>query len=165
MLRKAGVFRLGLIAMLVGLPLAARAQDTPKQPQEPQFSVTGQIEDLGPSIAGRVTATPLRPLAGTFESLRVGVAYLNAQLPEGLNSLRGQTVYGTEDFFEPVYVEGRRTRMGVEVSYFPGRSASTATSTVGYGPPSMQYMRNWKTLRERRYLGRRISGLVWRGCR
>lgn len=88
--------------------------------QEPQFSVSGQIEDIGPSFAGRVTATPLRALAETFENLRVGVAYGNSKLPEGLNSLRGQTVYGTEEFFEPVYVKGRRARMGVELSYFPG---------------------------------------------
>src|SRR5918999_264786 len=62
--------------------------------QEPQFSLSGQIEDIGPSFAGRVTATPLRPLAEALENFRVGFAYGGAKLPEGLNSLRGETVYG-----------------------------------------------------------------------
>jgi len=88
--------------------------------QEPQFSVTGVIEDLGPSYAGRVTATPLRPIASTFENLRVGVAYGAVDVPEGLNSLRGQTVYGTREFFPPVYVNGQRTRLGAEFTYTPG---------------------------------------------
>ena len=87
---------------------------------EEQFSVSGQIEDIGPSFAGRVTATPLRPLAKTFETLRFGFAAGGVSLPEGLNSFRGTTVYGTTEFFEPVYVKGNRTRLGVEVSYTPG---------------------------------------------
>ena len=88
--------------------------------QEPQFVLSGEIPGLGPSFAARVTATPLRPLAETFENLRVGFAYGALDVPEGLNSLRGETVYGTEDFFEPVYVKGRRTRVGTEVNYTPG---------------------------------------------
>jgi phosphate-selective porin OprO and OprP len=87
---------------------------------EEQFSVTGPVRDIGPSYAGRITATPLRPLAETFERLRVGFAYGGTSLPEGLNSLRGPTVYGTAEFFEPVYVNGRRTRMGVQLEYLPG---------------------------------------------
>jgi phosphate-selective porin OprO/OprP len=88
-------------------------------PQD-QFSTSGEISDIGPSFAGRVTATPLRPLAETFDTLRFGFAYGGANVPEGPNSFKGETVYGTVDFFEPVYVKGRRTRMGVEVSYTPG---------------------------------------------
>ncbi len=94
--------------------------------QEPQFVLSGEIPGVGPSIAGRVTATPLRPLAETFENLRVGFAYGAADIPEGLNSLRGETVYGTEEFFEPVYVKGRRTRVGTEVNYTPGPVGLTA---------------------------------------
>lgn len=86
----------------------------------PQFAVNGNPEGLGTSFAGRVTATPFRPLAKTLETLRLGFAYGGVKVPEGLNSLRGQTVYGTEDFFEPVYVRGWRTRLGTEVSYTPG---------------------------------------------
>jgi len=94
--------------------------------QEEQFSVTGDIEGLGPSLAARLTATPLRPLAETFETLRVGLAYGIVDVPEGLNSMRGETVYGTKDFFEPVYVKGRRSRMGAEVVYTPGPVGLTA---------------------------------------
>lgn len=88
--------------------------------QEPQFVRSGEAQDVGPSFAGRITATPLRPLGETFEKLRLGVAYGAADVPEGLNSLRGETVYGTEEFFEPVYVKGRRSRLGTEVVYMPG---------------------------------------------
>ena len=94
--------------------------------QEPQFVLSGDIPGVGPSFAARVTATPLRPLAETFEDLRVGFAYGVADVPEGLNSLRGETVYGTESFFEPVYVKGRRTRVGAEVNYTPGPLGLTA---------------------------------------
>jgi phosphate-selective porin len=88
--------------------------------QEPQFALSSEIPGLGPSFAGRVTATPLRPIHETFRTFRVGFAYGGVDIPEGLNSLRGETAHGTEEFFEPVYVNGRRTRMGTEVSYSPG---------------------------------------------
>ena len=94
--------------------------------QEPQFSLSGNLEGVGPSFAGRVTGTPLRSLAETFDTFRVGFAYGGTELPEGLNSLRGSSIYGTVDFFEPVYVKGRRTRMGVELSYTPGPVSITA---------------------------------------
>ena len=32
----------------------------------------GDPQDIGPSFAGRLTVTPLRPLAETFETLRMG---------------------------------------------------------------------------------------------
>jgi phosphate-selective porin OprO/OprP len=88
--------------------------------QEPQFSISGNVEGIGPSFAGRLTGTPLRRLGDAFETFRVGIAYGGANIPEGLNSLRGETVYGTTDFFPPVYVNGRRTRVGTEVFYTPG---------------------------------------------
>ena len=84
-----------------------------------QFTTTGEIEGVGPSFAGRITVLPLRPASEVFETFRVGFAVGGSDLPEGLNSLRGENVYGT-DFFEPVYVKGTRTRMGVELTYTPG---------------------------------------------
>ena len=93
---------------------------------EEQFIVRGEIEDIGPSFVGRITATPLRPVADTFEAFRVGIAYGGTHLPEGLNSFRGETVYGTAEFFAPVYVKGRRTRIGVEANYTPGPFGFTA---------------------------------------
>jgi len=87
--------------------------------QEPQFSVTGNPPNIGPSFAARVTAAPFRPLAETLANLRVGFAYGAVDVPEGLNSFRGETVYGKR-FFEPVYVKGRRDRMGLELAFNPG---------------------------------------------
>jgi phosphate-selective porin len=90
------------------------------QLEEERFSVSGELEDVGPAVVGRVTGTPLRAVAETFETLRVGAAYSVSDIPEGLNSLRGRNVHGTANFFEPVYVNGRRARMGVELTYTPG---------------------------------------------
>jgi phosphate-selective porin OprO and OprP len=87
---------------------------------EPQFAVGGAPADIGPSFAARFTGTPLRPLSEKLDTFRLGFAYGLADVPEGLNSLRGQTAYGTEDFFEPVYVKGRRQRVGLEASFTPG---------------------------------------------
>ena len=60
---------------------------------EPQFD-TGEDQRLGPTYAGRLSGAVLRPLVGqdaALRSLRVGIAYTNGNLPEGLNSLRGET--------------------------------------------------------------------------
>jgi phosphate-selective porin OprO/OprP len=86
---------------------------------EPQFSVTGNPADIGPSFAARLTGLPMRHLSPMFDTFRLGFAFGAAQVPEGLNSLRGQAVWG-HDFFEPVYVKGRRTRLGAELTYTPG---------------------------------------------
>jgi len=91
--------------------------------QEKQFVLEGQdVPKIGPSFAGRVTATVLRalPVPDRLKSLRLGVAYTNAELPEGLNSLRGESVLGTAVYFEPVYVKGRRQRIGTELEWTPG---------------------------------------------
>jgi phosphate-selective porin OprO/OprP len=88
--------------------------------QEPQFSVSGDPPGLGPSYAGRVTVLPLRALTEKLETLRIGAAYGTVDVPEGLNSLRGVSVYGTEEFFPPVFVKGRRQRIGTEISFTPG---------------------------------------------
>jgi phosphate-selective porin len=64
----------------------------------------------------------LRRLVGPdapLRSLRVGAAYTTGHVPEGLNSLRGETPYGF-DYFEPVYVNGRRQRVGLELDWTPG---------------------------------------------
>jgi len=89
--------------------------------EEPQFD-TGEETRLGPTYAARVTGAVLRPLVGpdaALRSVRVGAAYTNGRLPEGLNSLRGETPYGF-DYFEPVYVKGRRQRLGFELDWTPG---------------------------------------------
>ena len=88
---------------------------------EPQFTPDAE-DELGPTFAARVTAAVLRPVVSEdapLQSLRVGAAYTNGNLPEGLNSLRGETPYGY-DYFEPVYVNGRRQRLGLELDWTPG---------------------------------------------
>jgi phosphate-selective porin len=88
---------------------------------EPQFAPEGEVRQ-GPTYAGRVTAAVLRPMVGEdaeLESLRLGGAYTIGRIPEGLNSLRGETPYGY-DYFLPVYVKGYRQRVGVELDWTPG---------------------------------------------
>ena len=71
-------------------------------------------------LLGRVTATPLRPFAETFENLRVGSPTGPSTYRKASIVCAEETGYGTEEFFEPVYVKGRRTRVGAEINYTPG---------------------------------------------
>jgi phosphate-selective porin len=50
--------------------------------------------------------------------MAAGMAYTNGDLPEGRNSLRGKTVPG-DPFFDPLYVNGRRQRIGAEFQWRP----------------------------------------------
>jgi phosphate-selective porin len=43
----------------------------------------------------------------------------HSNVPEGLNSLRGRSLFGST-FFEPVYVLGYRRRIGTEAAWIPG---------------------------------------------
>lgn len=91
--------------------------------KEPQFiEAGGDPKGVGPSYAARLTANVLKalPVTDNLKSLRFGVAYTTAQIPEGLNSLRGRSVWGTENFFRPVYVKGRRQRFGAQFDWTPG---------------------------------------------
>jgi phosphate-selective porin OprO/OprP len=90
--------------------------------EEPQFAEEGQdIADIGPSFAVRVVGEPFRrlPVPDRLKGAELGIAYTNARVPEGLNSLRGEDVWGF-DFFEPVYVKGRRQRLGMQFDWSPG---------------------------------------------
>jgi phosphate-selective porin OprO and OprP len=91
--------------------------------EEPQFVEAGEdLKDVGPSFAARLTGDLFRllPVPDKLKSANFGFAYTDASVPEGLNSLRGQSVWGTEDFFEPVYVKGRRRRVGAQFDWTPG---------------------------------------------
>ena len=86
-----------------------------------RFVVEGQdLEGIGPSYAARVVAEIFRglPVPDRLKGAEVGVAYTNAFIPEGLNSLRGEDVWGY-DFVEPVYVKGRRQRFGFQFDWSP----------------------------------------------
>lgn len=73
------------------------------------------------SAALRLLVEPFRRASGKnpFERLHVAVAFTTSQVPEGLNSLEGQSVLGYT-YFEPVYTYGRRQRFGAEFIWMPG---------------------------------------------
>ena len=90
--------------------------------EEEQFVVEGQdIKDIGPSYAVRVVGEIFRglPVHDRLKGMEVGIAYTRSQLPEGLNSLQGEDVWGF-DFFERVYVLGTRQRLGLQLDWSPG---------------------------------------------
>ena len=94
---------------------------------EPQFVAEGDdLEGVGPSVAFRLTGDLLRLVpAGRLQSANFGVAYTNSKVPEGLNSLRGESLWGM-DFFERVYVKGRRQRLGAQFEWTPGPTSLKA---------------------------------------
>lgn len=90
--------------------------------REPIFLLPGEEQPKADrSIAARLTAEPLRHAAGPRELRRLflGAALTTSDVPEGLNSLRGQSLFGTE-FAERMYVLGQRRRIGVEAVWMPG---------------------------------------------
>lgn len=89
---------------------------------EPQFVSEGEdLEAVGPSVAVRLSGDVFRllPVPDRLKSANLGVAYTNSKVPEGLNSLRGESVWG-DDFFDRVYVKGRRQRVGLQFDWTPG---------------------------------------------
>jgi phosphate-selective porin OprO/OprP len=72
------------------------------------------------TFAGRVV---VRPWSGSkahkmLRTLSAGMAFTSGDLPEGPNSLRGKTVPG-DAFFDHLYVNGRRSRVGAEFQWRP----------------------------------------------
>ena len=95
---------------------------------EVQFVEEGQdLEHVGPSFAARVTGDLFRaiPGVGRLRSANVGVAYTFSDVPEGLNSLLGEGFWG-DNFFERVYVKGRRQRFGAQFDWTPGPTSLRA---------------------------------------
>lgn len=94
---------------------------------EPQFVEQGEdLDDVGPSVAVRVTGDLLRLLpVGRLRSATLGVAYTTSSVPEGLNGLRGEAMWGY-DFFDRVYVKGRRQRLGAQFEWTPGPTSLKA---------------------------------------
>jgi phosphate-selective porin len=84
----------------------------------PVFALPGEIPPApGRSIAGRVIVTPWG--RGGRARPRLGVAVTSSTVAEGLNSLRGRSVFEA-GFFDRIYVRGRRTRLGGEAEWSPG---------------------------------------------
>lgn len=73
------------------------------------------------SVAGRVAIEPFRHTSGSrdLRRLYLGAAFTQSDVPEGLNSLHGRSLFGSE-FAERVYVLGHRRRMGAEAAWLPG---------------------------------------------
>lgn len=94
---------------------------------EPQFVEQGEdLDDVGPSVAVRVTGDLLRLLpVGRLRSATLGLAYTTSDVPEGLNGLRGEAMWGY-DFFDRVYVKGRRQRIGAQFDWSPGPTSLKA---------------------------------------
>jgi phosphate-selective porin len=70
--------------------------------------------DLGATLAGRVTYAPVRDKNdGLTRDLHLGVAFVRNTMPEGLNSVVGRW-FDHERFFDRLYVNGQRTRLGAE---------------------------------------------------
>jgi phosphate-selective porin OprO and OprP len=87
-----------------------------------RFVLEGQdLEDIGPSAAARVVGEPFRrlPVPNRLKGAELGIAFTTSQIPEGLNSLQGEEVWGY-NFFERVYVKGRRQRLGLQFDWSPG---------------------------------------------
>lgn len=90
--------------------------------EEPRFVVEGEdLEGLGPSFAARIVVEIFRrlPVHDRLKGAEIGIAYTRASVPEGLNSLRGEDVWGF-GFFAPVYVKGHRRRLGAQFDWSPG---------------------------------------------
>jgi phosphate-selective porin len=90
--------------------------------KEPMFLLAGEEPPKSDrSVAARLVVEPLRHASGPRElrRLSLGVAMTSSDVPEGLNSLRGRSLFGTE-FAERMYVFGTRRRLGTEAVWEPG---------------------------------------------
>jgi phosphate-selective porin len=83
--------------------------------------VAPNLDPMGPIWAGRVTARPFRlaDQKGWFADLEIGADFMSASLSEGPFGARGRSLYGTE-YFERVYVNGRRLGVGIDGSLETG---------------------------------------------
>ncbi len=80
----------------------------------------------GRTVAARVVGTPLGwTRASMLERLELGVGATVGDVPEGLNGLRALSTYGFEAA-APVYVNGRRVRLGADAAFTQGPLALRA---------------------------------------
>jgi phosphate-selective porin len=108
-------------------------------PDAEEANVTSELQDVrthGPMYAARFT---VRPLAGPnacrdgcpsalfdLDTLQLGVAGVVSEIPEGLSGLGSRLYSNRDDVIERVYVNGRRRRSGVDLSWKPGSLALAA---------------------------------------
>jgi len=88
------------------------------------FARDSEVVRFGSNLgAGRTTAARVTLRTSTrkrsLARVEVGAGSTVGDLPEGRNALRGRLTSG-DVFFAPVYVNGRRLRVGVDVDWRPG---------------------------------------------
>ncbi len=104
-----------------GLSYEAGAFQNDGENSDGHISEADRKERGGRTLALRLSGAPLRPLPlpAQLGRIEVGAAIASSNVPEGLNSLRGH-IYSGESFFPRIYVQGRRLRIGTELSWSPG---------------------------------------------
>lgn len=78
------------------------------------------------TIAVRIAAEPFRPQKTTLEDFHVGVAFTTSDVPLGFTGLRGRTALDQSYFPAKLWVNGKRTRMGLEFRVRPGPASIKA---------------------------------------
>ena len=71
------------------------------------------------TYAGRVVVRPWNAFGNLFRTLSAGAAFTSGVLPAGPNGVRGKTIPG-DAFFEHLFVDGHRRRIGGEFQWRPG---------------------------------------------
>ena len=93
-----------------------------------------KIQGGDETFAGRVTASPFRPLTSSpVGAMQFGAAYAISALSDDSfrpNGLRGRTVMTQDTFYEPVYVKGQRRRWEADVDWTVGPVSARAEYTM-----------------------------------
>jgi phosphate-selective porin OprO and OprP len=71
------------------------------------------------TYAGRLVVRPWNTFDNLFRTFSAGVAFTTGVLPAGPNGIRGQTIPG-DTFFQHLFVNGHRRRIGGEFQWRPG---------------------------------------------
>jgi phosphate-selective porin OprO and OprP len=81
----------------------------------------GSNPGAGQTVAARLTVRPPEAArhAGSLGDIEVGVNATSGDVSEGRHSLRGRLT-SRSVFFAPVYVQGRRMRLGADLDWRPG---------------------------------------------
>ncbi len=85
-------------------------------------------ESSGRTTGGRITVQPfdaLDQLPRGLRNMEIGLNATRGDVSEGLNGFEGRSVY-RYTFFEPVYVNGHRTRAGVDALFVAGPTSVRA---------------------------------------
>ena len=77
------------------------------------------------TIAGRVEVTPWEHTRGRLRRLQLGGNFTTGNVADGLFGMRGRTVREFT-FFEPMYVSGERTRLGLDALWTTGPFSASA---------------------------------------